>query len=184
MHKDSNGLHRLAELWDRECCLNNSWGGKPCEAPAADSPPAGAALLSPAQGGILDGYPWEIPGKGIRQPNRQTFLASLSASKVNYATTSTVTQEVKVCCTQLQRSLQVRETMAKFQSAFMVRIEDSWRPQSPAVSACVKHKCSVPFSTLSMAYTRCPVQYLVDHTEKYVICGNQERVSCHTHAWK
>lgn len=63
----SKSLDRLTELWDRECCLNNSWGGKPSESPAA--PPTGAALLSPAQGGILDGFPWEIPDRGIRQPN-------------------------------------------------------------------------------------------------------------------
>lgn len=64
---------------------------------------------------------------------------------VTYATVCTVTQEGKVCWAQLQCNLLVRETMAKFQSAFMVRIADSWRPQSPAVSACVKHNCSVAF---------------------------------------
>lgn len=70
----SNRLHRLAvaELGDRECCLNNSWGEKACEPPAAGhSPPfrshSEGALPSPAQGGILDGFPWEIPDKSNRR---------------------------------------------------------------------------------------------------------------------
>lgn len=35
----SNTLQWQAKLWDTECCRNNSWGGKPYEASAADPPP-------------------------------------------------------------------------------------------------------------------------------------------------
>lgn len=69
---------------------------------------------------------------------------------VKYATMCTVTQEVKVSCRQLQSNLLLRETMARSQSAFMVRTENSWRPQSPAGSACIKHNCYVVFCALRL----------------------------------
>lgn len=152
-------MHRLAELWDRECCLNNSWGGKPSEAPAADPPPP----LEPHFHHLLrEESLMGFRGKYQTKASDWTFHATHSVSNGNYATMREVTREVKVCCARLQCDLLVWETMAKFQSAFMVRIEDSWRPQSPAVSVCIKHNCSMACHVLTMAYMRCPVQYFVD----------------------
>lgn len=57
--------------------------------------PAGATLPSPARGGILDGFPWEIPDKGTRQPNGQTFHASHSVLGLNCVATTTRTTGCK-----------------------------------------------------------------------------------------
>lgn len=53
---DSNSLHRLAEQRDRECCLNNSWGEKPSEAPTADQPtnPLSSPFSSPLSSPLLE----------------------------------------------------------------------------------------------------------------------------------
>lgn len=50
--------------------------------------------------------------------------------------------------------LLVRETTAEFQSAFMVRIADSWRPPSPGLSARVRQNCSVQRTELQQCTRR------------------------------
>ena len=70
---------------------------------------------------------------------------SLCFSALTLPALHTVTEEVKVCCAWLQSNWLFRETIAAFQAAFMVRIEDSWWPQSFSVFACLKHNGCVMF---------------------------------------
>lgn len=59
---NSNSLHSLAGIGRGN--VAETTAGERAIWPA----PAGATLPSPAQAGILDGFPWEIPDKGTRQP--------------------------------------------------------------------------------------------------------------------
>lgn len=76
--------------------------------------------------------PWWVSVGNTRQRHQTAEPCIVSCHSfcfwVNYAAVHAVTQEVKVYSTLLQCRPLAQETMAKLQSAFMVRIEDSWRP--------------------------------------------------------
>lgn len=149
----SNRLHRLAvaELCDRECCLNNSWGEKASEPPAAGHSPTPLPFAPTLREHFhhllreesLMGFRGKYQTKATDSPAADRFVTSIlfPGCYMNYATVYTVAQEsAKVSGTWVESNLLVLGTMDKqrSKSTFMVRIEDSWRPQSPAVFACVK----------------------------------------------